>query len=181
MAAFGARTLAQHYLTSPEIFAAERDRIFAKRGVCVAHQGELAQPGEFVLHEVAGESLIVVRGDDGAVRAFYNVCRHRGSRVCEVARGKFPSVIRCAHHNWTYALDGRLRGAPHSSDVPNFDADAMALRQVALGVWEGLVFVSQAPIEPFETAFASLQAKFAQENLPMLRSVPTIEYDVAAN
>lgn len=149
--------------------------------MCVAHQGELATPGEFVLREVAGESLIAVRGADGTVRAFYNVCRHRGSRICEVARGRFPSVIRCVHHNWTYELDGRLRGAPHSSDVPDFDADALALRQVAAGVWEGLIFVSLAPPEPLEAACAQLQAEVAPLTLPMRRAARSIEYDVAAN
>ncbi len=149
--------------------------------MCVAHHTELAGPGDFVLRDVAGESLIIVRGDDGVVRAFYNVCRHRGARICDVAKGTFPAVIRCVYHSWTYALDGRLRGAPLSSDVPDFDADALALRQVAVGVWEGLVFVSLAPAEPFATAFAPLEAKFAHWNLPMLRAARSIEYDVAAN
>jgi Rieske 2Fe-2S family protein len=177
----GARTLAQANLTSPDVFARERERIFAARWVCVAHHQELAEPGAFVVREVAGESLIVVRGTDGAVRAFYNVCRHRGARICEAASGKFPAVIRCFYHSWTYELDGRLRNAPHMEGVAGFDPGDMGLRTVATGVWEGLVFVGLAPVQAFDAAFAPLAAKFTQWNLAALRSARSIEYDVAAN
>ncbi|MBM3506819.1 MAG: aromatic ring-hydroxylating dioxygenase subunit alpha [Alphaproteobacteria bacterium] len=178
----GARTLPQRYLTSPEIFAAEQQRIFAARWVCAAHVHELAEPGAFVLREVAGESLILVRGADGGVHCHYNVCRHRGSRMCERESGRFTGAIRCPYHSWTYELDGRLRAAPHMDGVPGFDHAGIALRSAQVGIWEGLVFVNvgREPT-PFESAFAPLLGKFARWNLPLLRAARRIDYDVAAN
>src|SRR2546426_5796747 len=112
----GQRTLLREYYTAPEIYGEEMERIFCRRWLCAGRAAELADPGDFVVRTVAGESLIVVRGQDGAVRAFYNVCRHRGTRLCEEARGRFSETIQCPYHAWTYTLDGTLIGAPHMGD-----------------------------------------------------------------
>src|SRR5437016_13634467 len=89
----GQRTLPGRYYNAPEIWAEERERIFARRWLCVGRAAELADSGDFVLRTVAGESIIVVRGQDGAVRAFYNVCRHRGTRQCETERRRASETI----------------------------------------------------------------------------------------
>ncbi len=84
----GARTLPGEYYTSPEVLVEERERIFARAWSCVGRAAQLAQPGDFLVREVAGESLIVLRDTAGALRAFFNVCRHRGTRLCSEASGR---------------------------------------------------------------------------------------------
>ena len=97
----GARTLPQRYFVSPEVFAEEQSKIFARQWICVGHQSQLARPGDFFVQEVAGESLVMVRDQKGAVHGFHNVCRHRGTRLCEEASGH-SAAIQCPYHAWTY-------------------------------------------------------------------------------
>ncbi len=159
----------------------EQTEIFAKQWICVGHQSQIAEGGDYFLQEVAGESLIVVRDKGGEIHAFYNVCRHRGTRLCEVASGHM-AAIQCPYHAWTYGLGGRLTGAPHMSDAPGFDKADYSLHAVKLTLWEGLVFVnlSENPL-PLEQVFAPLVGKFSHWNLSLLRSAKRIEYDVQAN
>jgi len=178
----GQRTLPGHYYTSPEIYAEEAERIFARRWLGVGRAAELANPGDFVTRTVARESIIVVRGQDGVVRAFYNVCRHRGTRLCEEPRGRLSETIQCPYHAWTYTLDGALIGAPHMSDVAGFDKRDYPLHAVPVGEWEGFLFINlgREP-EPVARAFAPLAERFRRFNLARLRSARRIEYDVRAN
>src|SRR2546430_15219454 len=106
----GATSLPQRYFVSSDVFAEEQDKIFARRWLLVAHQSQIAKPGDFFLAHVAGESLIVVRDQRAAIRAFYDVCRHRGTRLKEDACGH-ASTIQWPDHAWTYGLGGRLMGA----------------------------------------------------------------------
>src|SRR5882724_13081500 len=99
--AAGAKALEQQYFVSPEVFAEEQDRIFSKEWLLVGHQSQLAEAGDYFVAEVAGESLIVVRDQKSEVRGFYNVCRHRGTRLKEDACGH-ASAIQCPYHAWTY-------------------------------------------------------------------------------
>src|SRR2546426_10306297 len=155
--------------TAPEIYGEEMERIFCRRWLCAGRAAELADPGDFVVRTVAGESLIVVRGQDGAVRAFYNVCRHRGTRLCEEARGRFSETIQCPYHAWTYTLDGTLIGAPHMGDVQGFDKRDYPLHAVAVATWEGFLFLNLArEPEPFERAFAPVLERFSRFNLATL-------------
>ncbi|MGZ5019412.1 MAG: aromatic ring-hydroxylating oxygenase subunit alpha [Chthoniobacterales bacterium] len=179
--AAGATTLPQRYFVSPEIFAEEQASIFSKQWICVGHQSQLAATGDYFVREVAGESVIVLRDQKQVVHAFYNVCRHRGTRLCENPTGHF-SAIQCPYHAWTYTLDGRLIGAPHMDDVPGFDKSDYSLGAVSLALWEGFIFVNLAATPtPLEEVFAPLAGKFAHWNLPQLRSARRIAYDVRAN
>jgi Rieske 2Fe-2S family protein len=178
----GAKTLPQRYLISSEVFAKELERIFSTQWICVGHQSQLAKAGDYFVPQVAGESLIILRDPDGAVRAFYNVCRHRGTRLCEETSGQFRQAIQCPYHAWTYSLDGRLVGAPHMDQVEGFEKSEHSLHPVSLGLWEGFIFVNlAAERRPLETVFAPLAGKFTHWNLPKLRSARRIEYDVRAN
>src|SRR5882724_5215510 len=141
--AAGAKTLAQQYFVSPEVFAEEQDRIFSRQWVLVGHQSQLAKIGDYFVAEVANESLIIVRDKGGEVHGFYNVCRHRGTRLREARNGHL-SAIQCPYHAWTYGLDGRLIGAPHMDQVPDFDKANYSLHEVNLALWEGLIFVNLA-------------------------------------
>ena len=181
--ATGARTLPQKYFVSPEVFVEEQEKIFSRQWLLAGHQSQIAKAGDYFVAEVAGESLIIVRGPaaESTIRGFYNVCRHRGTRVCEDAGGH-ASAFQCPYHAWTYALDGRLIGAPHMDEVPEFEKTKYSLRPVNLAIWEGFIFVNLAkkPM-PLEEWFAPLVGKFSHWNLPRLRSVKRVDYDVKAN
>ena len=124
--AAGAKTLPQRYFVSTEIF--RQEQIFSTRWLLVGHQSQIADAGDYFLasapsssdYGAAGESLIITRDRSGAIHGFYNVCRHRGTRLKEDACGH-ASSIQCPYHAWTYRLDGRLIGAPHMDEVPGFD------------------------------------------------------------
>jgi len=177
----GAKSLAQRYFISPEIFAQEQEKIFSRQWVLVGHQSQIAKGGDYFAADVAGESLIVVRDRRSMIRGFYNVCRHRGTRLQEDQSGHVSS-IQCPYHAWTYGLDGRLLGAPHMDGVPGFDKADYALHPVNLALWEGFIFVtlSDSPA-PLDKWFAPLNGKFSHWNMSILQPAKRIEYDVRAN
>jgi Rieske 2Fe-2S family protein len=178
----GARTMPGRYYTAPEVLAEEAERVFARSWICVGRAADLARGGDYLLADVAGESLIVLRDQTGTLRAFYNVCRHRGTRLCETPRGAFSETIQCQYHAWTYALDGRLIGAPHMHEAEGFDKRDYPLHAVPLETWEGFLFVNlERGAAPFAAAFAPVMDRFARYRIPELTSVRRIEYDVRAN
>jgi len=174
--ASGSKTLPQRYLISPEVFAKEQECIFSRQWLCVGHQSQLAKAGDYFVREVAGESLILLRDQKGQVRGFYNVCRHRGTRLCEEKSGQLRETIQCPYHAWTYTLEGRLVGAPHMDKFAGFDKAEHSLHAISLALWEGFIFVNltEEPT-PLERVFAPLAGKFAHWNLPKLRSARRIE------
>src|SRR6266436_4874812 len=183
----GARSLAQHYFVSREIFAREQSKIFSEQWILVGHQTQIQKAGDYFISDVAGESLIVVRDKRSTIRSFYNVCRHRGTRLREDPSGHV-SAIQCPYHAWTYGLDGRLIGAPHMDGVPGFDKADYSLHPVNLGLWAGFIFANLASASTSRSdrdcmslgeLFAPLAGKFP--NLPKLRSAKRIDYDVQAN
>src|SRR5437016_10129539 len=165
----GAKSLPQKYFVAPEVFAEEQETIFSKQWLLVGHQSQIRDAGDYVVQQVIGESLIVIRDKSGEIRGFFNVCRHRGTRLKEDACGH-ASAIQCPYHAWTYGLDGRLIGAPHMDEVPGFDKADYSLHPVNVGLWEGFVFVnvSDSPT-PLEKWLASLARRFSQWNMPLLR------------
>jgi Rieske 2Fe-2S family protein len=175
-------TLPGRYYTSAEIFAAEQERIFAGGWVCAGRSEQAAEPGMYFLAELAGENLIVVRDGAGGLHAHFNVCRHRGTRMCEADQGRFGETIMCPYHAWTYTLDGRLVGARHMQDAPGFRKEDWPLRSAAVAEWDGFVFVNLAPEpEPFAQVFAPLADRFAEWGVGALRRGAQVVYDVAAN
>jgi Rieske 2Fe-2S family protein len=178
----GAKSLPRRYFISPEVFAQEQEKIFSRQWVLVGHQNAIAQPGDYFISEVANESLIVVRDKRGEIRGFYNVCRHRGSRLIESRNGQLSAAIQCPYHAWTYALDGRLLGAPHMDDVRGFDKANHSLHPVNVAIWEGFIFLNLADSPAsLEKWFAPLARKFSRWESPALRSAKRIQYDVRAN
>ena len=118
----------------------------------------LPEPGAYLVAEVAGESVVVLRDTIGTARAFFNVCRHRGTRLLETAAGRLSRSIQCPYHAWTYALDGQLIGAPHVDDVVGFEKSDYPLHPVALQAWEGFLFANlRSDPEPLPNAFAPLR------------------------
>ena len=176
-----AKTLPQRYFVSTDVFEQEQKQIFSKQWVLVGHQSQVAETGDYFVAEIANESVIILRDKGGEIHGFYNVCRHRGTRLKEDACGR-ASAIQCPYHAWTYGLDGRLIGAPHMDDVLGFDKADYSLHPVHLGLWEGSIFVNLADTPaPLDKWFAPLAGKFSHWNLRKLRSPKRIEYDVRAN
>jgi Rieske 2Fe-2S family protein len=182
VALLGAHTLPGRYFTSPEIFSEELEKIFLQRWLCVGREAQIARPGQYFLQQIGNESVIVLRDRSGAVRAHYNVCRHRGTRICEEHQGQFSETIQCPYHAWTYSLDGRLIGAPSTDTIEDFDKADWPLHSVATAAWEGFVFINLADDpEPFEEAYAAVMGRFSRFNLPSLAAHRRIDYRLRCN
>lgn len=178
----GAKALPAFWYLSEENFAREREHIFARDWIGVGRADWIAHAGDYFLADVAGESLIVTRDRSGSVHAFYNVCRHRGTKLCTQRSGHFAGSIQCSYHAWTYGLDGALNVARNMAEVPGFDRADYPLKHAAVALWEGFIFVSiAAHPEPFERALAALPGRFRAWDLERLQTGHRIEYDVAAN
>jgi Rieske 2Fe-2S family protein len=175
-------TLPGRCYTDPRWFDAEMDRIFAAMWIHVGRLESIARRGDFLRCEVAGASVLVVGDGNGGARAFHNVCRHRGTRLCDALTGTFAGSIQCPYHAWTYNLDGRLIGAPLMDDVTGFDRSDYPLHGVACDVWDGHVFINLATPAPSLTSqLRDLPARFAPWNMGELRMVRRVEYHVNAN
>src|SRR5688500_6501099 len=126
--AFGQRTLPREYFVSEEIYRLEGERIFGSSWLLAGDVSQLEQPGSYFLIELDRESVIVLRDHQtGAIRAFHNHCRHRGTRLCEEHAGVLGRAIQCPYHAWTYGLDGALRAAPNMNQVPGFELSEHSL------------------------------------------------------
>lgn len=126
--------------SDPDFHAAEQARIFRPSWQIACHASDIPDSGDWHSIEYGGESIIVIRGDDGHVRAFTNVCRHRGSRLVDGASGCAKKLV-CPYHAWTYGLDGRLMGVPDGASYPAFDRTRHGLAPVDLEQWNGFLFV----------------------------------------
>ena len=132
-------TLSGSDYVAPEVFELERERIFYRGWFYLGRTDQLRTAGDLVAYDVAGESIVVVRGKDGALRGFYNVCRHRGSRLCEPGAGHAKGAIKCPYHAWSYSLDGRLIGTPMVGE-DEVDRGELGLWPVTVDAWAGFLF-----------------------------------------
>lgn len=136
-----AYTIPAPWYLDARVEVAEREYVFGRNWIAVGRLDQVAEAGQFFTVEIAGEPLVIVRGADGVLRAFYNVCRHHAAAVANVPCGTVQH-LRCPYHGWTYGLDGALKGAPEFAGVCNFDRAANGLVPVRVGVWEQFVFVT---------------------------------------
>jgi len=146
----------------PEFFEAEKKAFLRAAPQVVCHESEIAEPGEWRTLEYLGESIIVIRGDDGQVRAFANVCRHRGSRLVD-GTGGCAKVLTCPYHAWSYARDGRLVGVPHRQEYPGLRTEDHGLFPVALENWRGFLFIT---LESGAPSVAEMMAPYEEEVAP---------------
>jgi phenylpropionate dioxygenase-like ring-hydroxylating dioxygenase large terminal subunit len=145
-----------------EFFEAEKARVLRQAWQIVCHVSDVADAGDWHTLEYLGESLIVIRSDDGQVRAFANVCRHRGSRLVDGNSGCAKKLV-CPYHAWTYASDGRLTGVPNRRDYPGLKLEDHGLAPVELEEWQGFLFVR---LEAGGPSVAAMMAEFLAEILP---------------
>jgi Rieske 2Fe-2S family protein len=175
-------TLPSSFYTDPAHFRREVEHFFFGKWICAGRADQIPNRGDFFLRDVLGESVIVARNEAGLVNAMYNVCRHRGTRICESSRGTFPGSIQCPYHAWTYDLGGRLIGAPHMDDVEGFDKRDYPLKSVACEVWDGHIFINlSAKPEPLRHQLGPLMERFRPWRMEELRLVHRTVYDVKAN
>ncbi len=175
-------TLPARAYTDPAWFALEIDQVFAGMWIAAGRAAQLPREGAFVRRDVAGASVLIVRGAGESIRAFHNVCRHRGTRLCTDGDGVFAGSIQCPYHAWSYGLDGRLIGAPQMEGLDGFDRADYPLREVACATWDGHIFINlgDAP-PPLLDQLGELPQRFAPWQMQDLRLAHRIEYDVAAN
>jgi len=183
-------TLPGRYYTDPAIFEAEKRNIFERQWQFVCRAEDVPAPGRFVRVTVGNENVIVVRGRDGELRAFLNVCRHRGSTLCLTDRGDVGRSIRCPYHSWTYRLDGSLMSAPNWKSMAVADKADFGLHPVHLGEWHGMVWLNLAddPVPLDDLVWPQLdfrlggdRARFARYDMASLVVGRRIDYTVAAN
>jgi carnitine monooxygenase subunit len=158
---------------SQELFDLECETLFKTHWQFVCHVNEAADIGAYVTFDVAGERALVIRGHDGILRAFHNLCRHRGSRIVPEARGVCNKAMVCPYHGWAYNLDGGLRGIANRDSFPPMQAEKWGLKPLEMEIWNGLVFIRfQAGPQP---SVAEVLARFDDEIAPydLANMVPT--------
>jgi phenylpropionate dioxygenase-like ring-hydroxylating dioxygenase large terminal subunit len=183
-----AQSIAQHqkghslpslFYAHPDIYARDLERIFFKHWLCVGHESRIPKPGDFFVYEIAGESLIVVRGRDGEIRTLANVCRHRGSHVCYEQEGH-AKVLVCPYHAWSYELDGTLRSTRYADK--DFDKSKYSLARLHTRIIQGLILVSFAEHPPkLDDAERTLGASLGVHGWPKARVARRQVYTVDAN
>ncbi|TKA08701.1 aromatic ring-hydroxylating oxygenase subunit alpha [Actinacidiphila oryziradicis] len=167
-------TLPGDYYTDPEIFALEQERIFESMWFCVARSSELDKPGAFRTVDVGRESILVTRARDNSIRAFFNVCRHRGAKLRTEESGEVKRAFQCPYHAWTYDLQGKLVAAPNLTKMPDIGRTEYGLVNVHVREWLGYVWVCLAEEPP------SFEEQTLGEVITRLGDVESIErYDIA--
>lgn len=189
------QSLPSSFYTEPSMLERERRELYARNWVCVGREEELDADGPTKIIELFGESIIVARLGDGSIRAHYNVCRHRGARLCSndskwglsLRGGAIGEFIRCPYHQWTYGLDGHLVNAPQISGSEGFDPSQFSLKPVGVAVWGGFIFLKLEPDEEdvisrtLGEEIGPAPRRLGNYPLDELKTARAISYDVAAN
>ncbi len=171
--------LEQRFYTDPDIYALELERIIGRNWILAGHVSELPGPGDFKVLNVANESAIIVRGSDGNINAFANVCRHRGSLVCLEAQGS-TRKFSCPYHGWMYDIDGNLTAARNMPE--DFDYGSHSLNRVSFGEIHGLMFICFTDSPPsLQGAIRDLAEPMAMFDFPNLKVAAYKSYDIPAN
>ena len=187
-------TLPRRFYADPDFYRAELERFYFNRWICAGRADQIPRAGDYFTRSLADESVIVTRDGSGTIRAVFNVCRHRGTRLCNQTDGHFADRIQCPYHAWTYGLDGSLLAAPHMA--PDFRKEEYPLRRAGCEVWDEHIFVhlGQEGREGREGQdgregrdgtlrgqLADLPDRFAAWRMGDLRLGRRIVYDVKAN
>ena len=191
-------TLPRRFYTDPDFYRAELDRFYFDRWICVGRADQIPNAGDYFTRTIGDETVVITRHTSGDIHALFNVCRHRGTRLCEATEGHFVDRIQCPYHNWTYGLEGRLLAAPHMP--PDFAKDDYPLHRAGCEVWDGHVFMhlgqdgrarqeqarqdgqdSTDGRRGLRTQLADLPDRFAAWQMADLRLGRRIVYDVKAN
>jgi choline monooxygenase len=174
-------TIPGDWYTDPRVAALEQRTVWSRTWQLVGRVEQVREVGQFVTATVAGEPVVVVRGGDGELRGFFNVCRHHAAAVMTAPCGKVDR-LRCPYHGWTYDLTGRLRGVPEFDGVQDFDRDATGLVPLAVATWEHFVFVHLDPSPPpIAEYLGPIVEQVAPLGLGSLQFCERREYELACN
>lgn len=178
-----AETMPSRWYLEPAFLEAEKEKIFWKTWQPVGRTDMVARAGDYFTCEVVGEPLVVTRTLSGELRAFYNVCRHRGATVAS-GKGNRKS-LQCMYHGWTYNLEGKLMRAPEFEGVQEWDADAVCLPQVKVEAWGPFIFVNLDPQAPpmMQTAYGQIDAEMRAKgfNIDHMRAFERRDYEIDCN
>jgi phenylpropionate dioxygenase-like ring-hydroxylating dioxygenase large terminal subunit len=176
------RALEAAYYFDPEIFAREKRGLLASTWQFAGHVSQLEKPGDYFTFEIAGENLFCVRGKDGAIKAFYNVCQHRGH---ELVKGDGNAkLLVCPYHAWTYELTGQLRSGPNVNSVPGFNRSEICLTPVRIEEFHGFLFANLDPdAKPMDEWFPGVRQQLAEyvPQIDRLQPLDWIEIAEACN
>ncbi|HEY1270414.1 MAG TPA: aromatic ring-hydroxylating dioxygenase subunit alpha [Terriglobales bacterium] len=176
-----ASTIPGPWYVDPRIAELEAETVFSKTWQVVGRLDQVEEPGQFVSSTVAGEPIVVVRGNDGVLRAFYNVCRHHAAAVITQPCGQ-TSILHCPYHGWNYGLDGTLKGMPEFEGVKDFERSANGLVPVRVETWEKFVFVNLHPdCEPLQGFLGGIVRRVAPLGVSQLHYFDSRVYDIACN
>src|SRR5438270_1388409 len=176
-----ASTIPAPWYVDERVAELERLSVFSKTWQLVARTDQVKSPGEFVSTTVAGEPIIVVRGNDGTLRGFYNVCRHHAAAVVTQRCGQ-AQLLHCPYHGWNYGLDGSLKGMPEFDGVKNFERQQNGLLPIQAAVWEKFVFVNLSPqTSSIEDFFGGLVKRVAPLQVARLHYFDSRTYDIHCN
>lgn len=177
----GASVLPPRAFHDQSIFDYEQEAWFAGGWVSVGREEDALTPGQYFLTSVVGENIIIVRGNDGELRGFYNVCRHRGAAIVEEACGTLPR-FQCPYHAWVYDLEGKLKQPRHTELLVGFDPGEWGLIPVHVATWQGIVYVDlSGNAEPLRNYLGDIAVELDRFDLGALRRARRIDYDVKAN
>lgn len=173
-------TLPSNWYTDEIFFHLEKEIIFGKEWQYAGHTSQLNKPGDFFLCEAAGNPIIVIKGDDGTIRGFYNVCRHRGGPLA--FEDGNCRMLQCKYHGWTYKLDGSLRGVPRFDRVELFDKKDYGLVPVKIDFWEGLIFIRLSKdYKPLSLLFKGIAERIFPNKLADKKYFSRVKYQINCN
>ena len=176
-----ARALDPKYYFGDAVHALERQWVFGRSWQLVAHRAELAEPGDHVLTDVAGTPVVILRGADGGLRAFPNVCRHRAGPLV-LCSGRGLKNLRCRYHGWLYDASGQLLAAPDMQEADGFRVTDVRLPELQVREWQGLVFVAlDAGAPDFDAVYAGIVERVRPVDLGAMQWVRRESWDVACN
>ena len=176
-----ATTIPAPWYVDPRIAELESKAVFSRTWQMVGRVEQVEKPGQFVTASVAGEPIVVVRGNDGVLRGFYNVCRHHAAAVVTEPCGQ-ASILHCPYHGWNYGLDGSLKGMPEFDGVKNFDRQQNGLVPVKTDTWEKFVFVNLDPeAAPLRDFLGGLVRRVAPLGVSKLHYFDSRSYDIHCN
>ena len=176
-----ASTIPAPWYVDSRIAELEAGTVFSKTWQMVGRVEQVEAPGQFVTANLAGEPIVVVRGNDGLLRSFYNVCRHHAAAVVTESCGQ-ASLLHCPYHGWNYGLDGSLKGMPEFDGVKNFDRQQNGLVPVRVEIWEKFVFVNLDPeAVPLRDFLGGLVKRIASLNVSKLYYFDSRVYDIHCN
>ena len=182
MSAEPVTALPNHFYTDPAVYEMEKDKLFYRTWQYVGHVSKLQNPGDYLTARIADQSILVSRGKEGELRAFYNVCKHRAHELLE-GEGN-ASVIVCPYHTWTYQLSGELIRAPHAEKVPGFQKEKICLTSVRLEDFHGFLFVNlDDSALSMDELFPNVHEQLAEylPDLPNLKPVLRVSVEEACN